>query len=39
MRENDAERAGWLLGLGLAAALVGCMVVGLIVRRWSRKER
>ena len=30
---------GWVFGLTLAALVIGCMVVGLIVRYWPRKER
>ena len=25
---------GWVLGLGLAALVIGCMIVGLIARLW-----
>jgi len=28
---------GWVLGLSIAALVIGCMVAGLIARHWPRK--
>jgi len=30
----ESASLGWVLGVGIAAVLVGCMVIGLIVRYW-----
>jgi hypothetical protein len=30
---------GWILGLTIAALIIGCMVVGLIARHWPRQRR
>ena len=30
---------GWVLGLGLAALVIGCMIVGLIARYWPVSKR
>jgi len=30
----ESASLGWVRGVGIAAALVGCMVIGLIVRYW-----
>ena len=35
----ESATLGWVIGLGLAAALAVCVVIGLIVLLWPRKER
>ncbi len=35
----ESAALGWIIGVGIAAALVGCMVIGLIVCYWPRKDR
>ena len=35
----EAATLGWVIGLGIAAALVGCVVIGLIVWFWPGKEQ
>jgi hypothetical protein len=33
----ESATLGWVIGVGIAAALVGCVVIALIVRSWPRK--
>jgi hypothetical protein len=35
----ESATLGWIIGLGIGAALVGCAVVALLLRAWPRKER
>ena len=35
----ESATLGWVIGLGIAALVIGCMVIGLIARYWPRKER
>ncbi len=35
----ESATFGWAVGVGIAAALVGCMVIALIVRSWPWKKR
>jgi hypothetical protein len=35
----ESATLGWVIGVGIAAALVGCVVIALIARSWPRKER
>jgi hypothetical protein len=35
----ESATLGWVIGLGIAIALVACMVIGLTVRYWPRKRR
>ena len=35
----ESATFGWVIGVGIAAALVGCVVIALIVRSWPWKER
>ena len=30
----ESATLGWVIGVGIAAALVGCVVIALIVRSW-----
>jgi hypothetical protein len=34
----ESATLGWVFGLGIAALVIGCMVVALIARYWPRKE-
>jgi hypothetical protein len=34
----ESATFGWVIGVGIAAALVGCVIVALIVRSWPRKH-
>jgi hypothetical protein len=34
----ESATLGWVLGIGIAAALGICMVIALILRSWPRKE-
>jgi hypothetical protein len=35
----ESATLGWIIGVGIGAALVGCVVIALIVRSRPRKER
>jgi len=35
----ESATLGWVIGIGLAAALAVCVVIGRIVLLWPRKER
>jgi hypothetical protein len=35
----ESATLGWVIGLGIGAALIVCVVIGLIVRSWPPKER
>src|SRR5215203_283965 len=35
----ESATLGWLIGLAIGAALVTCVVIGLILGYWPRKER
>jgi len=35
----ESATLGWVIGLAIAAAFVGCAVIGLIMWSWPRKER
>jgi hypothetical protein len=35
----ESATLGWIIGVGIAAALAGCVVIALIIRVWPRKER
>jgi hypothetical protein len=35
----ESTVVGWVFGLSVTATVVGCMVVGLIVRYWPGKDR
>jgi len=35
----ESATLGWVIGLGIGAAVVICVVIGLILRSWPRKER
>jgi len=35
----ESATFGLVIGVGIAAALVGCVVIALIVRSWPWKER
>ena len=34
----ESATLGWVIGIGIAAALMGCVVITLIVRSWPRKH-
>ncbi len=34
----ESATFGWVIGVGIAAALVGCVIIALIVRSWPRKH-
>src|SRR5215210_2083039 len=34
----ESATFGWVIGLVITVALVGCMVVGLVVRHWPRRH-
>jgi hypothetical protein len=34
----ESATFGWVIGLVITVALVGCMVVGFVVRHWPWKE-
>ena len=34
----ESATFGWVIGLMIAVALVGCMVVGVVVRHWPRRH-
>jgi len=33
----ESATLGWVIGVGIAAALVGCVVIAVIVRSWPRR--
>jgi hypothetical protein len=35
----ESASLGWVIGVGIAAALGICVVIALIARSWPRKER
>jgi hypothetical protein len=34
----ESATFGWVVGIGIAAALMICVVIGLIVRYWPRRR-
>jgi hypothetical protein len=36
--DSESATFGWVIGLMIAVALVGCMVVGVVVRHWPRRH-